>query len=164
MKTYFINIGSNKGPRRLNVARAVSAVGDVFGDRSGNLLTDCHTSHIIETAPQGFESQNDFLNIGMCFQSELSPEEVLAKLQEIERLIDGESHRNPDGSYRDRVIDLDIVAVDDLVIDTPTLQVPHPRLPEREFYLKPLEELAPNWRHPQTGLTPAQMLAALIVE
>lgn len=161
MKTYFINIGSNKGQRRLNVARAVSAVGDVFGDRTGNLETDCHTSHIIETPAQGFESANDFLNIGMCFQSDLEPREVLSKLQEIERLIDGESHRNPDGTYRDRVIDLDIVAVDNLVLDTPALKIPHPRLPEREFYLKPLQELAPGWRHPMTGLTPAQMLAAL---
>ena len=64
MHTYFINIGSNKGARRLNVARAVSAVGDVFGDRTGNPETDCHTSHIVETPAQGFESANDFLNIG----------------------------------------------------------------------------------------------------
>lgn len=161
MRTYYINIGSNKGPRRLNVARAVSAVGDVFGDRSGNLLTDCHTSHIVETPAQGFESANDFLNIGMCFQSPLGPEAVLGKLQGIERLIDGESHRNPDGSYRDRVIDIDIVAVDDLRIETRNLTVPHPRLSERDFYLKPLAELAPAWRHPETGLTAAEMLAAL---
>ncbi len=161
MKTYFINIGSNKGQRRLNVARAVSAVGDVFGDRSGNLETDCHTSHIIETPAQGFESKNDFLNIGMCFQSDKEPTEVLARLQEIEKLIDGESHRNPDGTYRDRVIDIDIVAIDDLMIDTPGLTVPHPRLPERDFYLKPLEELAPGWRHPKTGLTASQMIAQL---
>lgn len=161
MKTYFINIGSNKGQRRLNVARAVSAVGDVFGDRSGNLETDCHTSHIIETPAQGFESKNDFLNIGMCFQSDKEPTEVLARLQEIEKLIDGESHRNPDGTYRDRVIDIDIVAIDDLMIDTPGLTVPHPRLPERDFYLKPLEELAPGWRHPKTGLTASQMIPQL---
>lgn len=161
MRTFYINIGSNKGQRRLNIARAVSAVGDVFGDRSGNLMTDCHTSHIVETPAQGFESRNDFLNIGMCFQSELAPEEVLRKLQEIEKLIDGTSHRNPDGTYRDRVIDIDIVAVDDMVIDSDELGIPHPRLAERDFYLRPLTELAPAWRHPATGLTASEMLAAL---
>ena len=162
MHTYFINLGSNNGARRLNVARAVSAVGDVFGDRTGNPETDCHTSHIVETPAQGFESANDFLNIGMCFQSDLRPEEVLKKLQEIEGLIDGASHRNPDGTYRDRVIDIDILAIDNLVIDTPDLTVPHPRLPERDFYLRPLDELAPAWRHPKTGQTPAEMLAGLL--
>lgn len=161
MSLYFINIGSNTGNRRMNVAKAVSAVGDIFGDRSGNPLTDCHTSHIIETEPWGFKSKNAFLNIGMCFESELLPEEVLIRLQEIEKLIDGAPHRYADGSYRDRAIDIDLVAVDDLTIDTDNLKVPHPHLAEREFFLRPLHELAPGWRHPATGLTPAEMLAAL---
>jgi 2-amino-4-hydroxy-6-hydroxymethyldihydropteridine diphosphokinase len=50
------------------------------------------------------------------------------------------------------------MAIDDLVIETPSLQVPHPHLHERDFFILPLQQLAPGWRHPVTGLTPAQML------
>jgi len=50
------------------------------------------------------------------------------------------------------------MAIGDMVIDTPTLQVPHPHLPERDFFLRPMMELAPDWRHPVTGLTAGEML------
>ena len=81
--------------------------------------------------------------------------------QGVERLISDASHRNSDGSYRDRVIDIDIVAIDQLTIDSPTLKVPHPHFTERDFYLIPMCELAPAWRHPRTHLTPSQMLDRL---
>ena len=97
----------------------------------------------------------------MLFQSDLEPQEVLERLQKIERAISPDSHRNPDGSYRDRLIDIDMIAVDDRVIDTPTLKVPHPGLPERRFFLTPLMEIAPQWKHPVSGLTARQMLALL---
>ncbi len=64
-------------------------------------------------------------------------------------------------AYRDRTIDIDIVAVDELQIDTDTLKVPHPHLAERRFFLEPMAELAPEWRHPATGLTCAEMLEKL---
>jgi 2-amino-4-hydroxy-6-hydroxymethyldihydropteridine diphosphokinase len=58
-------------------------------------------------------------------------------------------------------VDIDIVAIDNLVIDTPELIVPHPRMDQREFFLLPMMELAPRWKHPVTGLTAAQMLQEL---
>lgn len=118
-------------------------------------------SHAVFSAPEGFESDHEFMNIGMMFASDLEPEEVLDRLQAIEKNISPDSHRNPDGTYRDRRIDIDIIAADDRVITTERLTLPHPRLAERRFFLAPLEEIAPGWRHPQTGLTPAAMLARL---
>ena len=68
------------------------------------------------------------------------------------------SHRDDEGRYIDRLVDIDILAIDDMVIDSPSLQVPHPHLPERDFFLRPMMELAPDWQHPVTGLTASEML------
>ncbi len=148
-----INIGSNLGDRRLNLSRAMRAVGMFFGFFV--------LSQGVESKPSVFDSPRRFLNVSMLFQSDLEPQQVLERLQEIENKISPAPHRNPDGSYRDRIIDIDIVAIDDMVIDTPTLKVPHPRLAERRFFLEPLKEIAPQWKHPASGLTARQMLAML---
>lgn len=150
---YIINIGTNLGDRRLNLSRAMAAVIRHFGE--------IEMSHVVETEPQGFESSNKFLNVGIMFRSDLTPEEVLGVLLDIEREISPTSHRTPDGAYADRVIDIDMIAADDFVTDTPSLKLPHPRLASRDFYLVPLEEIAPQWRHPVTGLTASEMLSAL---
>ena len=143
MNHIFLNIGSNVGNRRMNLSRAVAAIEKEFGY--------FELSHTVESEPWGFDSHNEFLNVGMMVLSDLPPLEILHKLQAIERSISPEPHRNPDGSYADRVIDIDIIAIDDLVIDSPELQVPHPRMAERPFVLEPLAELAPLWRHPLLG-------------
>lgn len=153
MAFYLINLGSNLGDRRLNLSRAMRAVGAEFGD--------FEMSHVVESEPWGFDSTNSFLNVGMAFNSDLPPEEVLGRLQRVERSISPAPHRDASGGYADRVIDIDIVAVDREIIDTPSLRVPHPSLAERRFFLEPLTELAPGWTHPESGLTAAQMLARL---
>lgn len=153
MAFYLINLGSNLGDRRLNLSRAMRAVGAEFGD--------FEMSHVVESEPWGFDSTNSFLNVGMAFNSDLPPDEVLGRLQRVERSISPAPHRDASGGYADRVIDIDIVAVDREIIDTPSLRVPHPSLAERRFFLEPLAELAPGWTHPESGLTAAQMLARL---
>lgn len=153
MAFYLINLGSNLGDRRLNLSRAMRAVGAEFGD--------FEMSHVVESEPWGFDSTNSFLNVGMAFNSDLPPEEVLGRLQRVERSISPAPHRDASGGYADRVIDIDIVAVNREIIDTPSLRVPHPSLAERRFFLEPLAELAPGWTHPESGLTAAQMLARL---
>lgn len=153
MAFVLINIGSNLGNRRLNLSRAIRAVGAEFGD--------FEMSHVVESAPWGYDSTNSFLNVGMAFHTDLPPCEVLSRLQGIEQAISPESHRTASGGYADRVIDIDIVAIDREIIDGDTLKVPHPHLAERRFFLEPLAELAPGWSHPATGLTAAEMLASL---
>lgn len=156
MAYVMINIGSNLGNRRYNLSRAMRKVMMEFGE--------FEMSHVVESAPWGFESEHPFLNLGMMFRSDLSPREVMQTLQRIERELSPEPHRNPDGSYADRLIDIDIVAIDDMVIDEPDLKVPHPCLAQRRFFLEPMAEIAPGWRHPVTGLTAKEMLDALPAE
>ena len=150
---YYLNIGSNMGDRRDNLYRAVVALSAGTGG--------CAVSSIVESEPWGFESDNRFMNLGVCFDSEMEPQAMLDRIHEIERQLGSASHRDELGGYIDRLVDIDIVAIDDMVIDTPTLQVPHPHLTERDFFLRPMMQLAPDWCHPVTGLTSAQMLEKL---
>ncbi len=150
---YYLNIGSNMGDRRDNLNRAVVAL--VAG------TSGCALSTVVESEPWGFQSENSFMNIGMWLVSDKCPEEMLDRIHDIERRLGSASHRDAQGGYIDRLVDIDIVAIDNLVIDAPTLQVPHPHLPERVFFLKPMMQLAPGWRHPLTGFTASQMLEEL---
>lgn len=148
-----VNIGTNLGNRRLNIARAVGAIINRFGEYIA--------SHIVESAPWGFDSANPFLNICVMFSTDLDAEALLRELQDIERSISSGAHRNADGSYADRIIDIDLIDYDRQIISSPTLTLPHPHLPERRFFLAPLAEIAPAWTHPGTGLSAGDMLAAL---
>lgn len=148
---YYLNIGSNIGQRRDNLYRAVVALAAGTGG--------CAVSSIVESEPWGFESENRFMNLGVSLVSDIEPHEMLDLIHDIEHRLGSASHRDEQGNYIDRLVDIDIVAIDDLVINTPTLQVPHPHLAERDFFLRPMIQLAPEWRHPVTGLTAAEMLA-----
>ena len=153
MHTVLLNIGSNLGDRRRNLSKAVSAIEKEFGY--------FELSHAVETEPEGFDSPHAFLNIGMMVRSELEPLEILRRLQAIERSFSLESHRTEDGGYKDRLIDIDIIAIDELEMDAPELVLPHPRMHERRFVLEPLAELAPYWRHPRLGLTAMELFRQL---
>ena len=150
---YFLNIGSNLGNVRLNISRALRALEEKYGY--------FETSRIVESRPWGFISPNTFANIAVMVVTDRSCAEVLSDIQEIEGRLSPMPHRDDRGGYVDRVIDIDIMAADDTVIDTEELTVPHPHLAERHFFLEPFDELAPLWRHPVTGLTCAEMLARL---
>ena len=150
---YYLNIGSNVGDSRANIMRAIAKLSAGFGG--------CAVSSIIESEPWGFESENKFLNVGITLWTDIEPQIMLDHIHDIEKAMGTSAHRNPDGSYRDREIDIDIMAIDDLVIDTPSLTVPHRFLHQRSFFLLPMSQLNPNWLHPILNLTPAQMFANL---
>lgn len=150
---YHVNIGSNLGNVKLNLARAMKALGEVFGPYE--------VSHSVESETWGFKSRNRFLNIGLNFESDLGPREVLERLHQIERELEGGAHRGDDGGYCDRRLDIDIVATDGPAVKEEGLTVPHPHLSEREFFLKPLAELMPEWKNPGSGLSAAEMLERL---
>lgn len=153
MACVIINMGSNLGHQRLMLSKAMRAVAMEFGA--------FELSHAVESDAWGFESKHKFLNVCMMFHTDEEPLQVLDKLQQIERSLSSVPHRHADGSYADREIDIDILAIDDIVMDTEQLQLPHPRLAERRFFLEPLREIAPCWRHPATGMTADDMLAML---
>ena len=150
---YYLNLGSNLGNRLLHLTRAMKAIGEEFGPYE--------TSHKVESDPWGFDSTNRFVNVGLTIESGLEPEDVLARLQAIEKGISMRGHRRWDGSYNDREIDIDIMASDGEPYDSPSLHIPHPHLAKRDFFLRPLAELAPSWRHPTNGLTAEEMLENL---
>ncbi|MDE5794070.1 MAG: 2-amino-4-hydroxy-6-hydroxymethyldihydropteridine diphosphokinase [Muribaculaceae bacterium] len=150
---YYLNLGSNLGNKLLHLTRAIKAIGEEFGP--------FETSHMVESDPWGFNSTNRFVNIAMSIESEKDPEEVLAILQSIEKSISKRGHRRWDGSYNDREIDIDIMASDGEEFISPILRIPHRHLASRDFFLRPFAEIAPDWRHPKTGLSASQMLEKL---
>jgi len=150
---YYLNIGSNLGDRRDNLYRAVAALSEL-GD-------PCVMSDVVESQPWGFNSDHAFLNVGVMLGSDDAPLAMLQQLQAIERKLGSRSHRDAHGNYADRLVDIDIIAIDDQVIDTPTLQVPHPRMHLRPFVLQPMAELAPQWIHPTLHATAQELLDQL---
>lgn len=110
-------------------------------------------SDTVESEPWGYDSGNGFLNAGMSFDTELSPEALLAAVQRVEKSISTASHRDSAGAYIDRIIDIDIIAcaVTDAAIgrsalvisDTPELTLPHPRALLRDFVMTPLRLIDP---------------------
>ena len=121
----------------------------------------CTLSPFIRTAPQGFVSPNYFLNGAVACQSTLSPEQLLRLTQEIERQLGRTRKSSPTAGYADRPLDLDILLYGSLVLRTPHLILPHPRMAERRFVLEPLSLIAPGLIHPVLHKPIAQLLAEL---
>lgn len=149
--TVHVNIGSNTGDRHAQIERAVAAIELRFA-------APVRRSAIIESEPWGYDSPNPYLNIGLMFESELPPEQLVGELLDIQRAIDPAPHRNPDGTYADRAIDIDLIAVGNMVVTSSQLALPHPRMHLRRFVLLPMLELDPDWVHPLLHLTPRQLL------
>lgn len=115
----------------------------------------------IETLPVGFSSAHPFLNSAAGARIDLTPEELLDLLQEIERQMGRTEKTTPGGAYRDRVIDLDILLYDREVIQSDRLTIPHPRMLERLFVLAPLAQIAPQQVIPTSGKTVLEHLRLL---
>ena len=134
-------MGSNLGDCRKNLERAIRLIGDRVG-----LVT--RQSSFIETEPWGFESPNKFMNAVILCETTRSPREVLLLTQQIERdmgrrkMVNGQwSMVNGQRIYADRPIDIDILLYDDVTIDEPDLKIPHPLMHERDFVMRPLNEI-----------------------
>ena len=136
MSTLYLSLGTNLGDRHKNLSCALELIGREVG-------TVVSASDPMETDPWGFESTNRFLNMAAKVQTDLQPLEVLHATQEIERKL-GRSHKTVDGQYHDRLIDIDILLYDNLVMNTPQLTIPHPLMYERDFVMKPLLQIAPE--------------------
>lgn len=151
----YVALGSNLGDRRANLDGAVRALGD------HPAITVRRVSAWIETAPVGGPpGQGKYLNGAAEIETDLSPHELLAALQAVERQF-GRTRSIPNAP---RTLDLDLLLYDELVVDEPTLRIPHPHMARRRFVLKPLAEIVPNVRHPKEGATIAELLARLEAE
>lgn len=132
----YLGLGTNLGDREANVHRAVTLI----GERVGTVL---HQSSLITTEPWGFESENNFLNAVVLCETKLSPRQLLEATQQIERDM-GRKSKSQSARYSDRIIDIDILLYDDISVDEPDLRIPHPLMQEREFVMRPLNEILEN--------------------
>jgi len=148
MPIVYIALGSNVGDRAHNLREAVHLL-DRYAIRVKKV------SSLYETEPVDYLDQPWFLNAALRAETTLSPHELLAALRQIESHM-GSRKPFPKGP---RLIDLDILLYDDLTVDEPDLQIPHPRMLQRNFVLAPLAEIAPCLRHPKWSVTAAELLA-----
>jgi len=142
----YLGLGSNIGDREAVLLQAIKLI----EERVGQVL---RRSSFIETEPWGFESEHQFLNAAVYCETALTPRQLLLETQQIERDL-GRKKKTPSKhislhskkNYQDRPIDIDILLYDDLVVDEPDLKIPHPLMHQREFVMRPLNEI----RDPQS--------------
>ena len=136
----YLGLGSNLGDKCHHLLQAVALI----SERVGRVVC---LSRFYETQPWGYASNNTYLNAALGVETSLSPLEVLSITQNIEREL-GRQKKSMNREYFDRPIDIDLLLMDDLVIDSDALTLPHPLMHERLFVLEPLVEIAPTIIHP----------------
>lgn len=118
-------------------------------ERVGNVIS--HSAFYV-TPPWGFESDNTFLNAAVGVETQLSPREILLATQRIEQEI-GRTTKSAGRVYADRLIDIDLLMCDDLILKEDDFILPHPLMHKRLFVMEPLAEIAPDLVHPVLGET-----------
>ena len=136
LHTVYLGLGSNLGQREAHIRQALCLI----EERIGRVV---RCSSLIETAPWGYASPNRFINACAACSTHLTPEAVLLATQQIERDM-GRRRKSTDGIYHDRIIDIDILLYDRLILNTESLILPHPHMFEREFVMIPLREIYPD--------------------
>lgn len=137
MHRVFLGLGSNLGDKHAHIENAIALI----NERVGEVVRQ---SSLIETEPWGFESENSFLNGVVLCETQLTPRQVLKTTQRIERELGRKKKTGAapaNRTYQDRLIDIDILLYDDLVIDEPDLKIPHPLMKQRDFVMIPLNEI-----------------------
>jgi 2-amino-4-hydroxy-6-hydroxymethyldihydropteridine diphosphokinase len=147
VKTVYLSLGSNIGDRQSNLQTAMERL-------AAPGLRILRTSPIYETEPVDYTSQRWFLNQVAEAETDLFPMQLLSHIGRIEREL-GRVRTLPKGP---RTIDIDILLYGTMVVHSAALEIPHPRMAQRRFVLAPLADLAPDLRHPVTGLTVREML------
>lgn len=154
MANAYLGLGTNLGDKEKNLRDAVEKI----EKRVGNVHS---LSAFYVTAPWGFTSENTFLNAAAGVETALSPHELLAVTQQIERET-GRTDKSANCAYTDRLIDIDLLMYDDLVVKETDLVLPHPLMHKRRFVMEPLAEIAPYLMHPLLKETMRKLLSFII--
>lgn len=150
MERIFIGLGSNRGNRRTFLQEALQALGEIPG-------WSVHAvSSVYETEPFGFKDQPYFLNAVAEVHATVEPEEALALLKAIERILG----RTRSERWGPREIDLDLLYVGNAIREGAEFRLPHPELAKRKFVLEPLAAIAPDFIDPVSGKTILELLNA----
>ena len=144
--TVYLALGSNLGNRLANIKNAISNFTPQLDVKK--------KSPVYETPPWGYADQPAFLNQVVMAETYLEPDDLLDHLKRLEVVLG----REPTFQNGPRLIDIDILFYDDVVIDSPPLQIPHPRLHQRGFVLVPLHDIAPELVHPTLRKSVGEML------
>lgn len=148
MAKVYISLGTNLGNKEQNLRNAIGEITQTCGKVE-------QTSPIYSSAPWGFESFNNFLNQVVLIETKFSPQQLIKCLLEIEKSM-GRNRSTVD--YQDRIIDLDILFYDDLIIEEDSLIIPHPSLHNRNFIMQPFLEMCPSFVHPKLKKTISEIL------
>jgi 2-amino-4-hydroxy-6-hydroxymethyldihydropteridine diphosphokinase len=148
MKIVFLGIGTNLGSREINLERAIESIGEFIGPV-------IKSSSIYETEPWGFQSNEEFLNQVVMVKTDVNPSGLLGRILMIESTL---GRVRGEKRYESRLIDIDILLYDDIIVDEESLKIPHPLMHQRRFVLVPLCELAPDMIHPVLKKTVAYLL------
>lgn len=148
MHKVYLGIGGNIGNKQKNFD-------DVYQMLENEVGKIKKSSSIYESPPWGFQSEYPFWNSVVEIETILEDEELLWKIHEIE---DRFGRIRGKEQYSPRTMDIDILYFDDIFIETKTLIIPHPRIHQRKFVLVPLNEIAPDFKHPLLRLTSIEML------
>lgn len=142
----YLALGSNLGNRLSNLKNAVSNLPPQMEVKKKSL--------VYETPPWGHTDQPHFLNQVVMVHTYMEPEDLLGHIKRLETVLG----REPTFENGPRVIDIDILFYDDVIIDSPPLVIPHPRLHQRGFVLVPLNEIDPEFVHPILGKSISDLL------
>ncbi len=152
MATVYLSLGTNIGDKKRNMTMASG----LLAERVGEILA---LSDLYETNPWGFESENSFLNAALIIETSLDPFELLDMTKAIE--IEMGRTEKSNGVYKDRIIDIDILMYEDLILNKEELTLPHPFMHERSFVIGPLAEIAATLQHPVLKKTIGELYLSL---
>lgn len=151
MNEVYLQLGSNIGDRLANLDQSIK----IITERIGNVL---EKSSVYESTPWGVENQRNFLNQVIFVKSNFDPYTILDLVLQIEK----DMGRIRIEKWGERIIDIDILFIDDLIIESENLCIPHEFIAKRKFVLQPICEIAPGFIHPRLNKTISQLLEECI--